>query len=227
MSEFEPLVAKLDDSAIVRGYLHLPQDRPASRALVLAHGAGSDCRAALLVSVARTFAGAGYAVLRCDLPFRQARPAGPPRPSDAARDRGGLRHAVHAVRQIVNGPVYLGGHSYGGRQATLLAAAEPEATAALLLLSYPLHPPRRPETLRTAHFDALRVPALFVHGARDPFGSPEEMRAALALVHSPTELIVVPGGHDLRGFSGAADRILATFRGLTEHLIGPFHPGRA
>jgi predicted alpha/beta-hydrolase family hydrolase len=217
VTEFEPFAAQLDGAPDVRGYVHLPQDQPATGALVLAHGAGADARAALLASVARTFAGAGYAVLRCDLPFRQARPAGPPRPSDAPADRDGLRHAVLAMRRMVTGPVYLGGHSYGGRQATLLAAAEPGVSDALLLLSYPLHPPRHPENLRTAHFGALRLPALFVHGARDPFGSPAEMRAALALVRSPTELIVVPGGHDLRGFSAAADRILTTFAALAAH----------
>ena len=86
------------------------------------------------------------------------------------------------MRQIVPGRVFLGGHSYGGRQASMLAASDPAVTPALLLLSYPLHPPRRPEQLRTAHFPDLRTPALFVHGVRDPFGSREEMEAALALI---------------------------------------------
>jgi predicted alpha/beta-hydrolase family hydrolase len=66
------------------------------------------------------------------------------------------------------------------------------------LLSYPLHPPARPAALRTAHFPGLRIPALFVHGTRDPFGSVDELRAALTLVPAPTRLHVVEGaGHDL------------------------------
>ncbi len=80
----------------------------------------------------------------------------------------------------------------------MLAASDPAVTPALLLLSYPLHPPRRPEQLRTAHFPDLRTRALFVHGVRDPFGSPEEMQAALALISAETSLIMIPkAGHEL------------------------------
>ena len=64
---------------------------------------------------------------------------------------------------------------------------------ALLLLSYPLHPPRKPEQMRTAHFGQLRTPAFFVHGSRDPFGSVEEMRAAVAMIPARTELMIVEG----------------------------------
>ena len=74
------------------------------------------------------------------------------------------------LRGRVGGPVVLGGHSYGGRQATMLAAEEPGVAEALLLLSYPLHPPNKPAQLRTAHFPQLRTPALFVSGTKDPFG---------------------------------------------------------
>lgn len=167
---------------------------------MLAHGAGSNCQAPLLVEVAQAFAEAGISVLRCDLPFRQARPKGLPLPGWAARDREGLRQAVAALRQIAPGRIVLGGHSYGGRQATLLAAEDPTIASALLLLSYPLYPPRRPLELRTAHFPQLRTPAVFVHGSRDPFGSLAELRAALALIPAPVALIEVEGAaHDLGG----------------------------
>ncbi|HTR66165.1 MAG TPA: alpha/beta family hydrolase, partial [Terriglobales bacterium] len=113
----------------------------------------------------------------------------------------------------------LGGHSYGGRQATMLCAEAPELADGLLLLSYPLHPPRKPEQLRTQHFPALRTPALFVHGTRDPFGSIEEMQSALKLVPGRTVLVRVEGaGHDL-GFKGKAQsealpgQVLAAFTG--------------
>ena len=167
--------------------------------MVLTHGAGANCRSALLVAVAEMLAESGVTVLRYDLPFRQKRPSGPPHPSGAAADQAGLREAVQALRSIVPGPIFLGGHSYGGRQASMLAAAEPSLVAGLLLLSYPLHPPDKPESLRTAHFPALQTRAAFVHGDRDDFGSPEEMRQALSLIPGQTNLQIVPGaGHDLK-----------------------------
>jgi predicted alpha/beta-hydrolase family hydrolase len=109
-----------------------------------------------------------------------------------------LKRAVELVREKGSGVVYLGGHSYGGRQASILAAEEPELVAGLLLFSYPLHPPRRPEQLRTAHWPRLAVPALFVHGARDPFGSLDEMKTALSSLSGRHALLEIEGaGHEL------------------------------
>jgi predicted alpha/beta-hydrolase family hydrolase len=93
----------------------------------------------------------------------------------------------------------LGGQSYGGRQATLLVADEPELARALLLFSYPLHPPGKPERLRTEHFPRLEIPALFVHGTADPFGSIAELRLAVAMIPASTRVLPVErAGHDLR-----------------------------
>jgi uncharacterized protein len=185
----------------VRGFLHSPAN-PNGDALILTHGAGSDCSAPLLVALSETLAGHGYVVLRCDLPFRQERRTGPPFPGNAERDRSGLRNAVAVLRKNVAGRIFLGGHSYGGRQATMLCAAEAELVSGLLLLSYPLHPPRKLEQLRIQHLPSLRTPSLFVHGTRDPFGSVEEMTKALQLIPAKTELMKVEGaGHDL-GFKG-------------------------
>ncbi len=181
----------------VRGWLH--RAGPASRGLVLTHGAGSDSDAPLLVAVAEAVAAAGITVLRCDLPFRQRRPKGPPSPPGAAADREGLRQAVLALRAQAPAGVLLGGASYGGRQASLLAAEAPELAQGLLLLSYPLHPPGRPAKLRTGHFPQLAVPALFVQGTVDPFGSIDDLTAAIAAIPAPTALIAVDkAGHDLK-----------------------------
>jgi len=181
----------------VRGFLHLPTTQP-DTAIVLTHGAGANCNAPLLVALAEAFSASGLAVLRCDLPFRQARPSGPPPRGSAERDQAGLRVAVNAMQRQVPGSVFLGGHSYGGRQASMLAAAEPGIVPALLLLSYPLHPPERPDQLRTGHFPQLETPSLFVSGARDGFVTPDEMKAALKLIAARTELITVPAaGHEL------------------------------
>ena len=112
----------------------------------------------------------------------QARPYGPPGPGDAARDRKGLQNAFAALRKLATGRMFLGGHSYGGRQSSMLCAEQPELVDGLLLLSYPLHPPRKPDQLRTQHLPNLQTPSLFVDGTRDPFGSIEEIEAALKLI---------------------------------------------
>ena len=199
----------------IQGVLHRPVGGCVD-AVALTHGAGSNCHAPLLVDLSRAFADAGYLVLRFDLPFRQQRPKGPPFPAFAARDREGIAQAVEAVRQLAPGRVFAGGHSYGGRQTAMAAAEHPEMAEALLLLSYPLHPPRRPEQMRTAFFPHLRTPALFVHGGRDPFASLEELSEAMALIPARTDLLAVEGaGHDLKlaPQSLAAD-ILARFHAL-------------
>ena len=183
----------------VRGFLHEPAE-PIGDALVLTHGAGANCQSKLLIALAEAFADAGYLGLRCDLPFRQSRPHGPPFPAMAARDREGLRRAVDLLQSKTSGRIFLGGHSYGGRQGSMLAAEQPQLVAGLLLLSYPLHPPRKPAQLRTAHFPQLKTPSLFVHGGRDPFGSHDEMKAALALIPAQTKLLEIEGaGHELLG----------------------------
>lgn len=186
----------------VRGLLHRPEN-PNGKGLVLTHGAGSNCKSPLLVAVAEAFAGAGFTVLRCDLPYRQDRSFGPPGPGDAKRDRAGLKNAAEALKKCSGAnQIFLGGHSYGGRQASMLCAEEPELAAGLLLMSYPLHPPRKPEQLRTQHFFNLKTPAVFVEGTRDAFGSIAEFEQALKLIPANTKLLTVEGaGHDL-GFKG-------------------------
>jgi len=193
----------------VRGVLHMPAT-PTGDALALTHGAGSDADAALLVALSRAFAAAGLTVLRYTLPFRVARATGPPFPAGAERDREGIARAVAALRERVKGRVFAGGHSYGGRQTAMIAAERPGLADGLLLLAYPLHPPRKPAELRTGFFPEWRTPALFVHGTRDPFGRVEELRAAMEQIPARVDLVVVEGaGHDLRQAGAMAGEILA------------------
>jgi predicted alpha/beta-hydrolase family hydrolase len=183
----------------VRGFLHTPENANGNT-MVLTHGAGGNCESKLLVAVSQAFSESGFLVLRINLPFRQQRPFGPPFPAAAARDREGLQRAVALINQNAKGKVFLGGHSSGGRQATILAAENPDLSDGLLLFSYPLHPPRKPQQLRTVHFPSLQTPALFVHGSRDPFGLLEEIRPALELIPARHDLLPVEGGgHDLIG----------------------------
>lgn len=100
----------------------------------------------------------------------------------------------------------------------MLCAEEPGTASGLLLLSYPLHPPRKPEQQRTQHLPDLRTPSLFVHGTRDPFGSIEELQHAIKMISGRTELLVVESaGHDL-GFKGKARR-----EDLPRQVVGEFN----
>jgi uncharacterized protein len=209
----------LDGEPGVRGFLHLPSQTNGD-GILLTHGAGSNCRSEMLVHVADALVTSGFTVLRFDLPFRQARPHGPPFAGGAKGDRDGLRRALAVLQTKVNGRAFLAGHSYGGRQSTILISEEPQAAEGLLLLSYPLHPPRKPEQLRTAHFPKITKPAFFVHGTRDPFGSIAEMKAALELIPARRELMEVEGAtHELLPKKSPADfasRIAEAFQAFIE-----------
>jgi uncharacterized protein len=217
MSAIEAISDTSKDPA-VQGFLHRPEAY-AGRSLTLTHGAGGNAQSGLLMTFAETFAAAGFAVLRCNLPFRQVRRFGPPRPGDAERDRQGIENAVALMKRSFPGGTFFGGQSYGGRQASMLCA-EKKIADGLLLFSYPLHAPGHPERPRTQHLSAIRIPVMFVHGSRDPFGSIDEIEAARELVPAKTLLLPVEGaGHDL-GFKGKTSRadlpvmVLRTFQQL-------------
>ena len=82
----------------------------------------------------------------------------------------------------------------------MLVADAPEVAGALLLLSYPLHPPGKPAQLRTEHFPRLRVPPVFVHGTADPFGSIREIEEAMLAISAPVSKLIPieAAGHDLK-----------------------------
>jgi uncharacterized protein len=217
MDSSNKYVEEAFESGGVRGVLHTPE-RPNGEAFALTHGAGSNCNAPLLQTLTRAFTEAGYLVLRYDLPFRQQRPKGPPFPAAAARDREGVVQAVSAVRGLAPGRIIAGGHSYGGRQTAMAAAENAGLADALLLLSYPLHPPNRPEQKRTSFFPDLRTPALFVHGTSDGFATTEELRGAVALIPARTELLAVQGaGHDLKKSTDLAAQVLERLRTLLDN----------
>jgi predicted alpha/beta-hydrolase family hydrolase len=100
---------------------------------------------------------------------------------------------------LSDGPLIAGGHSYGGRQTSMVVAENPAQADVLTLFSYPVHPPGKPERLRTEHLPDIRVPTVFTHGTSDPFGTPAEVRDAAALIAAPTEVVEITGArHDLR-----------------------------
>jgi predicted alpha/beta-hydrolase family hydrolase len=107
----------------------------------------------------------------------------------------------------------------GGRMCSM-AVAEGLPAAGLVLISYPLHPPGRPDKMRTDHFGRLDLPCLFVSGTRDSFGSPAELEAALALIRGPVTIHYIEGGdHGLRGRDGEVATLVAGW--LAEQISPP------
>ncbi|MEO9327445.1 alpha/beta hydrolase family protein [Gordonia aurantiaca] len=178
--------------------VHRP-DAPPRATIVLAHGAGGNRDTAIMRALADELSGRGYVVARIDLPYRRRRPKGPPSPSTSPADRDGIRAACAMFRDESDGPLFVGGHSYGGRQASMAVAEDGgELADGLLLTSYPLHPPGKPDRLRIEHLPSITVPALVVHGSSDPFGTSAEMAEAVALIPAPTRIVDVEKvGHDL------------------------------
>lgn len=184
----------------IAGVAHRP-DGAAAGVVVLTHGAGGDRDSALLQQVCDEWARRGWLAVRYNLPYRRRRPKGPPSGS-AATDRAGIVEAITVCRGLSDGPLIAGGHSYGGRQTSMVVAAAEATVDLLTLFSYPVHPPGKPERARTEHLPDIAVPTVFTHGTSDPFGTLAELRDAAALIAAPTEVVEVTGArHDLRSRS--------------------------
>ncbi|NTY61026.1 alpha/beta family hydrolase [Mycolicibacterium sphagni] len=180
----------------IAGVAHEPAGTPAG-VVMLTHGAGGSRESPLLIRICDEWAGRGWLAVRYNLPYRRRRPKGPPSGS-AAGDRDGIVEALTLARTLSDGPVIAGGHSYGGRQTSMVVAENPELVELLTLFSYPLHPPGKPDRLRTEHFGAITVPTVFTHGTSDPFGSIEEVRAAARSIPGLVEILEITGArHDL------------------------------
>jgi uncharacterized protein len=183
----------LDDIA---GIAHEPSDTPTG-VVLLTHGAGGSRESPLLQRMCDEWASRGWLAIRYNLPYRRRRPKGPPSNS-AAGDQAGIVEAIEFAHSLTDGPVLAGGHSYGGRMTSMVAASGTIDLGVLTLSSYPLHPPGKPERARTEHLPAITIPTVFTHGTADPFGSIDELTAAAALVSGPTEIVEITGArHDL------------------------------
>lgn len=169
------------------GRLTLARPDGAVRAVaLLGHGAGGGIDAPDLAALAASLPAHGVAVARYEQPWRVAgrRVAGPPPSLDKA-----WLPALDAVRAAFPGvPLVVGGRSAGARVA---CRTLPPDAVGVLCLSFPLHPPGRPEKSRIAELAGVAAPALVVQGARDPFGGPDALRAALAGVPQAGEREVV------------------------------------
>jgi uncharacterized protein len=181
----------------IAGVAHRPEGT-VSGVVVLTHGAGGSRESPLLQQVCDEWARRGWLAVRYNLPYRRRRPTGPPSGS-AATDRAGIVEAITVCRDLADGPLIAGGHSYGGRQTSMVVASGDAAVDVLTLFSYPVHPPGKPERPRTEHLPEITVPTVFTHGTSDPFGTPSEVRDAAAMIAAPTEVVEIAGArHDLR-----------------------------
>lgn len=184
--------------------------RPRS-GFLLTPGAGADRNQAALVAVDDAVAPLGVTVARMDFPYRIAGRRAPDRPPvllQAVRD-GASELAASAG--LPPERVILGGRSMGGRICSM-AVADGLPALALVLVSYPLHPPAKPEKLRTEHLPRIGVPCLFVSGTRDAFGTPEELEAATAEIPAPVTHVWLDGGdHGLRRRDAAVASAVAAW----------------
>jgi predicted alpha/beta-hydrolase family hydrolase len=181
-------------TAIVYG---AAREQRAGIALLLAHGAGGNQMSPFMVDYAKRLAERGIDVATFNFVYSEQRKKLPDRTDKL---EACWRAVIAAARsgalgaEIAAGRLAIGGKSMGGRIASQVAASDPDGIAGLVALGYPLHPPGKPEQLRTKHLPAVAVPMLIGQGERDPFGTPEELRPVLRTMKARTELYVVEGG---------------------------------
>ena len=170
-----------------------PEPRPGAT-LILAHGAGAPQSSAFMVDFARGLASRGCQAVTFNFPYTEQ---GRRLPDRAPTLEACFRDVIAAIRaraDLATGLLVIGGKSMGGRIASHLAAQGLADLAGLVALGYPLHPPGRPGQLRAEHLARIRQPMLIVQGSRDAFGTPEELRPALAPLGATATLQVVEGG---------------------------------
>jgi predicted alpha/beta-hydrolase family hydrolase len=168
-------------------------------ALLLTPGAGADRNQSALVAIDEALSADGVVVDRVDFPYRKAGRKAPDRAPVLIATVVEAAAELAARAGVAPASVALGGRSMGGRMCSM-AVAEGLPAAALVLVSYPLHPPGKPDKLRTEHFEALDLPCLFVSGTRDAFGTPAELEEATRAIPGPVTHEWVDGGsHGLRG----------------------------
>ncbi|MDE0133441.1 MAG: dienelactone hydrolase [Acidimicrobiaceae bacterium] len=167
----------------------------AAEALLLTPGAGGGADHRALIDIEDALSGR-LPVRRHDFAYRRAGRRAPPRAPSVAAELVGDLPRIAAELGVPPESLTLGGRSFGGRVCSM-AVADGAPAAGLVLLSYPLHPPGRPERLRTEHLERIGVPCLFVSGTHDPFASPDELREHTAAIAGPVTLRFIDGaGHD-------------------------------
>jgi predicted alpha/beta-hydrolase family hydrolase len=186
------------------------------RAVVLFPGSGSAANHPSLVAIENHLS--PLPTFRCDFDYRKAGKSFPDRTPVLLTT---VRREVRAVADGLGcetGEIVIGGRSMGGRMCSMAASDAQDAldVAGVICISYPLHPPKKPESLRTEHFPRLGARTLFVSGTKDEFGTPEELGRAFELLPHPPDVVWMEGArHDLTRRDEEVARVigdwLATF----------------
>src|SRR5215472_12061727 len=181
--------------ATVTALHYAPAERGRRTTLVLGHGAGADQRHAFMVQTATALAARGIDVVTYNFLYTERKKKTPdPRDVLEAWCRAAIAGA-RGLPGLEGHKLFVGGKSMGGRIASqVVAAGEGGGVAGLVFLGYPLHPPGRPEQLRSEHLPRIAAPMLFVQGSRDAFGTPEELAPILNALAPRARIYVVEGG---------------------------------
>ncbi|SRR5262249_14219331 len=186
--------------------------------LILGHGAGTDQRNAFMVTFATELAHRGIDAVTFNFLYTEHRRRIPDRND---RLEACYRAVIDEVRhRIGRNALAIGGKSMGGRIASQVAANTPLDLAGLVFLGYPLHPPGKPDQLRSKHLPSIRVPMLYVQGSRDSFGTPEELRPILDKLEAPADLFVIADGdHSFKVRKSAGTPQQDVHRAILDHVV--------
>lgn len=168
--------------------------RRAGITMLLAHGAGADQTSAFMVGFAKAMAARGIDTITFNFLYAEQGRGAPDRNDKLEACYRAAIAAIQKDRALGQNPLIIGGKSLGGRIASQVAASDINGVAGLVFLGYPLHPPGKPDRLRSEHLSLIRAPMLFVQGSRDPFGTPDELRPIVESLKAPATIHVVEGG---------------------------------
>jgi predicted alpha/beta-hydrolase family hydrolase len=191
--EPETLTIEINDRESVTALLY-PASKRLGVTVVLGHGAGADQSSGFMVMMAGGLAARGIDVMTFNFLYKEQ---GRSIPDPKARLESCYQAVIERAlthRKLRKNRLVIGGKSMGGRIASQVAAVSPDGIAGLVFLGYPLHPPGRPEKMRDAHLKDIQAPMLFVQGARDTFGTAEEIRAVIKRLRLPAQIYVIEGG---------------------------------
>jgi uncharacterized protein len=219
---------EITPSEHVTALTYLPSVRDRSGiCLILAHGAGANQSSTFMVRFATGLAIRGVDTVTFNFIYSEN---GKRFPDRNDKLEACYRRVIEAIqsgqlsKSISHDKLAIGGKSMGGRIASQIAAATPDGIAGLVFLGYPLHPPGRPEKLRSKHLPAIRAPMLFVQGSRDAFGAPAELERIFGGLQAPADLVAVDGGdHSFKVSKKAPISQEAVYESVLDEIVRWLH----
>jgi predicted alpha/beta-hydrolase family hydrolase len=167
--------------------------------MLLAHGAGANQMSEFMVGFAEGLSARGIDAVTFNFLYTEQGRRAPDRNDKLEACYRAAISAIQKDKTVGSNPLVIGGKSLGGRIASQVAASGTGDVTGLVFLGYPLHPPGKPERLRSEHLSLIRAPMLFIQGSRDPFGTPDELRPIIKSLKAPAVIHAVEGGdHSLK-----------------------------